>query len=153
MSPIAPEPSGRQPGQPVNAGFLRRIAAMAYDGLLIVAIWSISTLLVVSFTGGEVVGVLFQLFLYAEVALFYIYFWHFRGQTLGMQVWKIQTVNDVGEVLNLAECGVRFFFATLSVLCLGLGLVWILFDPQGLAWHDRASGSRVIRWHPDPGKR
>ena len=52
--------------------------------------------------------------------------------------------NDSGETLSLAECAARFFFATLSFSFIGLGFVWILFDPDRLAWHDRASGSRVV---------
>ncbi len=130
--------------QPVNASLLRRLAAMLYDSLLILAIWMLSSFLIVAATGGEITSAYFPLFLYLEVALFYIYFWKVRGQTLGMQAWKIQTLNEAGEILNVTECGVRFFFATLSVLCLGAGFIWLLFDRQRLAWHDRASGTRVI---------
>ncbi len=138
---------------PTNAGLLRRLAAILYDSLLILAIWMLSSLLLVATTGSEVTGVYFQLFLYLELALFYIYFWKARGQTLGMQTWKIQTLNQAGENLNLTQCCLRFFFATLSVLCLGAGFIWILFDRQRLAWHDRASGTRVIYLRHDSGRR
>jgi uncharacterized RDD family membrane protein YckC len=33
---------------------------------------------------------------------------------------------------------------------LGLGFIWILFDREKLAWHDRASGTRVIFLGDDP---
>ncbi|MBO6657312.1 MAG: RDD family protein [Pseudomonadales bacterium] len=127
------------------AGFWRRMAAMFYDGFLIVSIWFISAIILVALNNGEEInGKAFQLFLYFEAGLFYTYFWHFKGQTLGMQVWKIRTINDTGEILTLSECVVRVFFATFSLVVMGLGYVWILFDPEKLAWHDRASGTRVI---------
>ena len=128
------------------AGLSRRLAAMLYDGLLIIALWSVSTLLIVPLLndGNAVSGVRFQMFLYLEAGAFYTYFWHFKGQTLGMQVWKIRTINDAGQILTLSECAARYFFATFSLLMMGLGFLWIIFDPEKLAWHDRASGTRVI---------
>lgn len=137
-----------------NATFWRRLAALVYDSFLVVAIWMISTMLIVSlFNSGEPVGgPMYQALLYLETAAFYFYFWRMKGQTLGMQVWKIQAVNEIGEILSLGECAVRFFFATFSTMFLGLGFVWILFDRDNLAWHDRASGTRVIYLGADPYK-
>ncbi len=129
-----------------NAGLTRRLAAMVYDGFLIAAIWLLSTLIIVAgFNAGEAIkGPAFQIFLYLEAAAFYIAFWRIRGQTLGMQVWKIRTVNENGELLGYSECLVRIFFATFSMLFLGLGFVWVLFDSRNLAWHDLASGTKVV---------
>ena len=128
------------------ASLWRRLAAILYDGFLIFAIWAFSTILIISFVtdGKALSGPVYQLFLYLEAAAFYIYFWTFKGQTLGMQVWKIRTVNDTGEILTFGESIARFFFATFSVIFLGLGFVWILFDKDQLAWHDRASGTQVL---------
>ena len=135
-----------------NAGFWRRMAALLYDGFLLTAIWVASTTAIVALQGDADLasGIAFQLFLYTEAAIFFVYFWHFKGQTLGMQVWKIRAVNDAGEILSLAECLVRFFFATFSLMFLGLGFVWIIFDRNNLAWHDHASGSRVIYLGANP---
>ncbi len=128
------------------AGFWRRLIAMVYDGFLIVAIWFVTTIIMVALLnqGNVVQGPAFQLLLYMEAGAFYTYFWHVKGQTLGMQVWKIRTINDSGQILTLGECAVRFFFATFSLIFLGLGYVWMVFDREGLTWHDRVSGTRVI---------
>ena len=128
------------------ASLWRRLAAILYDGFLVVALWFITTTLMVAFLndGKAISGPYFQLLLYMEAGAFYAYFWHFKGQTLGMQVWKIRAINDTGQILTLGECAVRFFFATFSLMFLGLGFLWILFDRDSLAWHDRASGTRVI---------
>ena len=146
----APADKAPEDKAPANANLWRRLAALVYDSFLVVAIWMISTMLMVALSGEPVTGPLYQALLYLEAAAFYFYFWKVKGQTLGMQVWKIRTVNEVGQILNLSECAVRFFFATFSTIFLGLGFVWILFDRNNLAWHDHASSTRVIYLGPDP---
>lgn len=129
-----------------NATLWRRLAAIIYDGFLVTAMWLLMTILMVAVLnqGNAVAGPAFQLVLYLSAFAFYAYFWHFKGQTLGMQVWKIRVINDSGQILTLGECAVRFFFATFSLMFMGLGFIWILFDPERLSWHDRASGTRVV---------
>ena len=129
-----------------SAGLFRRLAAILYDSLLIIAMWLITTLLLVAFIndGTALQGPLFQFGLYFEACLFYSYFWRLRGQTLGMQAWKIKLVNPSLQTLSWQECFARLFFALVSVSMLGLGFIWMLFDPHRLTWHDRASGTRVV---------
>ena len=129
-----------------SAGLFRRLAAILYDSLLIIAMWLITTLLLVAFIndGTALQGPLYQFGLYFEACLFYSYFWRLRGQTLGMQVWKIKLVSQSLQTLSWQECFARLFFALVSVSMLGLGFIWMLFDPDRLTWHDRASGPRVV---------
>ena len=129
-----------------SAGLFRRLAAILYDSLLIIAMLLITTLLLVAFIndGTALQGPLFQFGLYFEACLFYSYFWRLRGQTLGMQVWKIKLVSPSLQTLSWQECFARLFFALVSVSMLGLGFIWMLFDPDRLTWHDRASGTRVV---------
>ena len=129
-----------------SAGLFRRLAAILYDSLLIIAMWLITTLLLVAFIndGAALQGPLFQFGLYFEACLFYSYFWRLRGQTLGMQVWKIKLISPNLQTLSWQECFARLFFALVSVSMLGLGFLWMLFDPDRLTWHDRASGTRVV---------
>ena len=129
-----------------SAGLFRRLAAILYDSLLIIAMWLITTLMLVAFIndGTALQGPLFQFGLYLEACLFYSYFWRLRGQTLGMQVWKIKLISPSLQTLSWQECFARLFFALVSISMLGLGFIWMLFDPDKLTWHDRASGTRVI---------
>ena len=129
-----------------NASLIRRLAALVYDLFLIVAIWMLSTTLLVAFVadGDEVRGWPFQLLLYFELFAFYYVFWRIRGQTLGMQVWKIKAVNERGEIMDGEQCVLRFLAATLSVAPFGLGLLWILTNRENLALHDLATNTRVI---------
>jgi len=128
-----------------KAGMLRRLLAMLYDAFLIVAIWMTSTTLVVALLtdGAELTGLCFKLFLYLQLAAFYIYFWKANGQTLGMQVWKIRVLTHEGELLGYRACTVRFLVATLSVLFAGIGFLWMIFNKERLTLHDIASGSQV----------
>lgn len=129
-----------------NAHLARRIAALVYDGFLIIAIWMISSILLISLvTEGEALqGLAFQLFLYLELGGFYIYFWCKRGQTLGMQVWRIQLITEQGQSVSLKTACIRYFFATLSVCSLGLGFLWSLVNPDKLMLHDLATNTRVV---------
>ena len=138
---------------PVPATLWRRLAAILYDLLLLFAWVFIPWVAIFMVTERTFEGPVFQALVYLQIGLFYTYFWRLKGQTLGMQVWKIRTVNDHGETLTWGECAVRYFFATFSLALMGLGFIWILFDPDRLAWHDRASGTRVLYLGKDPYSR
>ncbi|MBJ37979.1 MAG: RDD family protein [Gammaproteobacteria bacterium] len=129
-----------------NASLLRRTAAMVYDAFLIAALLMIGTFGAVSIVGqGTAVGGLwFQLFLYLLVMGFYIMFWRIKGQSLGMQVWRIRAVNEHGAIMGYGQCVLRFLAATVSFCAGFLGFLWILVDAKQLAWHDRLSRTRVV---------
>ena len=86
-----------------TASLWRRLAAILYDAFLVVALWFVTTTLIVAFLNdGEIIaGPFFQLFLYLEAGAFYAYFWHIKGQTLGMQVWKIKLVTAENKNITL----------------------------------------------------
>ncbi len=81
------------------AGLLRRLAALVYDGLLLLAILFVGTLAILPLTGGEGItpaapGLGAYLAYRAYLALLALgYFglaWTRGGQTLGMMAWKIR---------------------------------------------------------------
>ena len=111
-----------------NASISRRLAAIIYDSFLVLAIWMISTTLLVAVLtdGEELAGPVYQIFLYVEIGIFYSYFWRFKGQPLGMQVWKICTVDRENQPLSLRKCLVRFFYATIFLIPLGLGFLSLI---------------------------
>jgi len=139
-------PTPQQKVNAVNARLSRRVAALVYDGFLILAIWMISSLLLVALvTDGAVLqGLAFQLFLYLELGAFYIYFWCKRGQTLGMQAWRIHLITEQGDPVSPKTACKRYVFATLSVCSLGIGFLWSLVNSNGLTLHDLTTDTRVI---------
>ncbi len=130
-----------------TAGLLRRLGAMFYDGLLLIALFMTLTAILLVLTGGEAIdGPLlpwYRLFLLLTGASFFALFWRFGGQTLGMRAWRVQVRGPAGA-LGWREAWLRCAAALLSWLVLGLGFLWSLVDRDGLAWHDRLSGTRLI---------
>ncbi|HVN42184.1 MAG TPA: RDD family protein [Steroidobacteraceae bacterium] len=134
---------------PVPASLLRRLGAMFYDSMLLVAVFLIGTALFLPFTHGEAIGGallrgLHRLTLLALTTGFYGLFWTRSGQTLGMAAWRLRIEREDGGRLTWRDTVVRLAAATLSLLALGIGFLWILFDPDDLAWHDRLSRTRVV---------
>lgn len=83
-------------------------------------------------------------YLLSVPVLFFVGFWKLTGQTLGMRTWRIRLMGDQGGAVSWRAAIVRYFAAMLSWAPLGLGFLWILIDPEKLAWHDRLSHTRLI---------
>lgn len=136
----------------MSAGLLRRLGAMIYDLLLVVALMLIVTALFLPLTGGEAItpgssGVLERIYqgaLLLVIVLFFCGFWTQRGQTVGMVAWRLRLVRSDGARLTWRDALVRLGGACVSLAALGLGYFWIWIDRDGLAWHDRWSGTRVV---------
>ena len=76
--------------------------------------------------------------------IFYCWFWHRSGQTLGMQAWRLKLVANTGDI-TFTLCLCRFCISILSIAFLGLGLFWMFFDSQKRTWQDIASNSQVYQ--------
>lgn len=129
------------------AGLWRRIAAACYDLLLLAGILMVTGFVVIIARGGAAVPTghpLFRIFVFAQVAVFFVAFWSLGGQTLGMRAWDLRVVTQSDGPLVPARAALRFAAALLSVAALGLGFLWMLVDPDGRAWHDRLSGTRIV---------
>jgi uncharacterized RDD family membrane protein YckC len=133
-----------------TSSLARRLGAMFYDSLLVLALIFLGTLPFVAMRGGEPVesgNFLHQLTLFLIVYLFFVGYWSRYGHTLGMQAWRVKLETVDGGKPGFAACSIRFFAAILSWLPVGLGFWWQLWDKDGLAWHDRLSGT-VLRHYP-----
>ena len=133
-----------------TSSLARRLGAMLYDGLLVLALTFLGTLPFVAMRGGEPVesgNFLHQLTLFLIVYLFFVGYWSRYGHTLGMQAWRVKLETADGSKPGFGACSIRFFAAILSLLPAGLGFWWQLWDKDGLAWHDRLSGT-VLRYYP-----
>ena len=132
-----------------RVGLLRRLGAMLYDSLAAFSVLFIADALVViplqALWGIEFIGnhLLFKLYQFAVVYVFFAWFWVHGGQTLGLRAWRIRVVREDGAPLRWSDAAKRFAAAILSWVPLGAGFLWIPFDRQGLAWHDRLSRTRL----------
>ena len=119
---------------------------MAYDSLLVAAVLFAATALVLPLTGGEAVRPhqpVYTAYLVAVTFVYFGWFWTHGGQTLGMRAWRLRLVAAAGGGVSWRRALVRFAAALLSSLPLAVGYLWVLVDPDDLAWHDRLSGTRL----------
>ncbi len=132
-----------------SASFFRRIAALVYDFMIVVAVMFAVLAIGVGLNHGEAVsGPIYQSALLISVFLFNAYFWTKSGQTIGMMAWRLRVQTLEGYSLSWTQSLVRFFAAGLSLVCLGLGYLWILLSDQRLSWHDQISQTRVVQLPP-----
>ena len=133
-----------------NTHLIRRIAAMIYDGLLVLALLFIATLPFIALRGGEPVegneNLVYRVVLGLVIYVFFVGFWMRSGRTLGMQSWRLQLETTEGGDVSLASASIRFFAAIVSWLPAGLGFLWSLWDKDRLTWHDRLSGTHIVHY-------
>ena len=147
------------------AGLLRRLGAMVYDGLLVIALMLTPTGLLNLFAarpvipeGAETVsieametvsGPLLSSILFIQTFVFFAYFWVHHGRTLGMQAWRLRIITADGGPIRPLQALRRYLAAVPSLLLLGAGYLWQLLDPARLGWPDRLSGTRIVRVPPE----
>lgn len=131
-------------------GFWLRLWAGVVDSVLLMMViipltigvfgWSqLATTIHVSGTSELVVSWIFP-----AILLFAL--WTGRNRTPGMSVISAEVVDErtsgpptVGQHVG------RYLGYFLAVIPLGLGLVWVAFDPKKQGWHDKLAGTIVVR--------
>jgi hypothetical protein len=80
----------------------------------------------------------------------------------GMYVWRSATIGEIALGIRVQKSDgslltgdygtalVRALSSLLSLLPLGLGFFWMLFDPAGETWHDKITNTRVVKTRPTP---
>ena len=127
-----------------SAGLHLRLLAMLYDALVVLAMWVLTLVVLVAATGAAVTGFWVQVLLLAEAYAFFLFFWVRRGQTLGMLAWRLR-VSAGNAPIGLRQAHLRIAGGILSLACLGLGHIWMLFDRHGRTWPDILSASSIER--------
>lgn len=134
-----------------NASLLRRLGAMIYDALLVLALLMLATIPFVAVRGGEPVetgaNLGYRLTLFVIIYAYFVGYWTHSGRTLGMQSWGLRVETAGGGLPTVGTATLRFFTAILALLPLGLGFIWQMWDAEQLAWNDRLSGTR-LRYYP-----
>lgn len=138
-----------------TAGLARRLAALCYDALLLLALLFVATLPWVLFARGEpldpLAHVAYRGYLIGVSGLFFGWFWTHGGQTLGMRAWRLRLTGNDGGAVKPRAAAIRFAVGLASLGLLGLGFWWALFGTRR-TWHDRAANTRV-ELLPKPARR
>src|SRR5687768_18223565 len=129
-------------------GLWRRLLSMIYELLILVAVLFIASFvfhLVFRDTSSVFFRPAFQLYLLVVAGIYFTWFWTHGGQTLPMQTWKLRVISADGGGLYLKQALARYLFAVIGIFLLGGGILWALFDREGLFLHDRLAGTRIVR--------
>jgi uncharacterized RDD family membrane protein YckC len=126
-SAAAPEFTAAMP----RAGFWVRMGALFLDCLLV----------------GFAMSLLhpFGDFHIVVLAIYGAVMWKLRGTTVGGIVFDLHVVRVDGRPLDWETAIVRALGCFLSLAVVFLGFIWIAFDDNHQAWHDKIAGTVVVR--------
>lgn len=121
--------------------------AMVYDLFLVTAILFAISAIAVAFNGGDSVSnPVYYLVLMLVPFCFFLWFWLHGGQTLGMSAWQLRLTDSNLQPVTAAQCLLRLLFAVITLMPLGLGLIWILIDRDKRSLYGRLSGTKISRY-------
>ncbi len=134
-----------------TAGLLRRLIAMAYDALVLLALYLVVGFVLVgilkattgNWPGQFPASVSFSLF-YSICFLYYMHSWRRGGQTIGMKSWGLYLITEDEKPVRLSHCILRSAAGFFSLVIFGLGFFWMLIDGKQRTWHDIASLTRIV---------
>ena len=132
------------------ASFLRRILALFYDTLLLTGIILGYLLLVTIMFGDTFESISERIFLQFSYlilgVIFFTYFWKVnKGQTLGMQVWKIRIVGDENKEPSTKNLIYRSLFGLVFNLAFGSNYLYIFFNKDRKSINDLLSKTKTIK--------
>ncbi|WP_047046314.1 RDD family protein [Vibrio mexicanus] len=144
-----------------NAGLMRRLGALFYDALIILALEMMAAGLIIAllqaFEAMSILNVapyidisdmlskhpvwspLFTLYLAVVWIYFFVFFWTRAGQTLGMRAWKLQVRNQEGGRITATQALIR-----IATSAFGLGNLIVLFDPKNRSFQDIWAKTDVV---------
>jgi uncharacterized RDD family membrane protein YckC len=70
--------------------------------------------------------------------------WKLRGTTVGGIIFGLRIVRLDGRAIDWPTAIVRALGSILSAIVVGLGFIWVVFDPERQSWHDKIAGTVVV---------
>ena len=128
-------------------GIRRRLVCMLYESLVVFSILLIGFLLpqiVLSGFGLELSPKALWLHVLILLLVYFVWCWLNGGQTLPMKTWKLRIVSKDDTTQRPLQAVLRYLAAWPSILLLGVGLLWALFDKDKQFLHDRIAGTRIV---------
>lgn len=150
----------------------RRLAALPYEGLLLLALGLIATFPVAGLKGLTLTGtpqIFLQIYLLSIMTLYFTWLWCHGGQTLPMKTWRFRVETRSGARLRAGHALLRFTTALLfyGPACIGVVLLcfpkranplitmwlfvpmlatvwWAKFDDDSQFLHDRLARTRLV---------
>ena len=132
--------------------FFRRLGALFYDSLLILALLMIWTALLVLMTKGQALSphLGYRLSLLFIIVSYCIGFWRHGGQTSGMKAWGLKVISTQSQnnTVTYAQALLRLLLAVPSIFLFGLGFLYLLVNKKHLTLYDQLSNTQVVYLYP-----
>jgi uncharacterized RDD family membrane protein YckC/cytoskeletal protein CcmA (bactofilin family) len=112
-----------------RAGFWIRTAALLVDLIL----------------AGVAVGLYLPHGIPILLAAYAACLWKYRGSTIGGIVFGLRVVRMDDRPIDWTTSIVRALGCFLSLIAVGIGFIWVAFDPERQSWHDKIAGTTVVR--------
>ena len=78
--------------------------------------------------------------------LYFVGFWTWRGQTIGMIPFNLSVVTvEDGSRPDVVRSFLRYVGLIISFAIILLGVIWVAFDAQKQGWHDKLARTLVVR--------
>jgi len=123
------------------SGLIDLIIIVLCTGAFIIAADSFSGIVVLDGISIVEYAILFLMIFF----LYSVFFLAASGQTVGMMITDLRIVGIAGSRPSIGQLFTRCFGFLLSVLVLGVGLLWSFFDRKNRCFHDRFSDTSIIR--------
>lgn len=140
-------------------GFWKRLVAYIIDSILLMLVLAPITYLLMGDMSPQAmndpvmvdgmlasIGLLPMVLLYVLPIALIIGFWAYKQATPGKMLFSAKIVDaKTGEKPDTMQCVVRYIGYIISTIPLCLGFLWIAFDAKKQGWHDKISGTVVIK--------
>ena len=129
----------------------KRALAWVYDGLIIIALLLVATLVAAMLSGGEAAAWLTRLIITVFTIGYFWASWVRGGKTAGMRAWRLRLVTTNGLKLTHGQALTRMLvcIATLAPILVPVVSAW--FTPSKQTIYDRLSDTLVVV-EPKPEK-
>jgi uncharacterized RDD family membrane protein YckC len=75
-----------------------------------------------------------------------IWFWLRYKATPGKMAYSLEVVDAAtGNTLTTSQAIIRYIAYIPSALALGIGFIWVAFDPKKQGWHDKIAKTVVVK--------
>lgn len=115
-------------------------ALVVVDLALLMSPGSLSEQLIFIFLSGSLAGLFPVIF----TPVYFLVFHSLGGETPGKLIMGIRVVNAENKTIRPGTSFLRVVGYLLSGIPMGTGFIWILFDQDKRAWHDKLAGTRVV---------
>ena len=128
-----------------------RVLAGVYDLFPLLALWFFATVSALILRGAALDvhtlsdKLLVQCLVFAFTGAYFVISWLRGGQTIGMKAWRLRVTRADGTPINTKQALIRYLVALISLLAIGIGFFWALFDPQKRTWHDIAAKTVLVQ--------